>query len=78
MSTKEISLKMTQHWLKLKEWWNALAIREKQAVALGGLLLTIFIAYAGIWSPFAADVSDMRDRIQSQEKVLTWMQAAVA
>jgi len=76
VNIKELSMKFSERWTKVKEWWNALALREKQAVALGGSVLAIFIVYAGIWMPYTDHVSAMRKRIESQEKVLLWMQAA--
>ncbi len=76
MNTREMTLKMSQHWLKIKDWWNTLALREKQAVAIGGALLTVFLLYAGIWSPYVDHVAAMRDKIQSEEKLLAWMQSA--
>jgi general secretion pathway protein M len=76
MNMRELSTKTNDRWIKVKEWWNTLATREKQVVAAGGTLLTVFIVYAGIWSPYVGRVSAMRGRIESEQKVLRWMQSA--
>lgn len=67
---------MQVRWLKAKEWWSGLALREKQAVALGASILGIFILYQGIWSPYLASVASLRAHLTSQQKTLLWMQAA--
>lgn len=65
---------MQARWLKWKEWWSGLALREKQAVALGAAVLGIFILYQGIWSPYLRSVDALRKHLISQEKTLLWMQ----
>lgn len=67
---------MKEHWLKAKEWWAGLSLREKQAVAGGGVFLAIFIVYQWIWSPLVSQAAMMRKRIVTQQKSLLWMQAA--
>ncbi len=69
---------MKEMWLKWKEWWSQLALREKQAVMLGGPLLIIFILYQWIWSPYLDYVNGMRKRIGTEQKLLLWMQEADA
>lgn len=67
---------MKEFWMKLKEWWSNLALREKQAVSIGGSLLVIFIIYFWMWTPYINHVASMREKITSDEKTLVWMQAA--
>lgn len=67
---------MKEHWLKAKEWWASLALREKQALAIGAVSLFIFIVYQGIWSPLVDQATSMRKRIVAQQKTVVWMQAA--
>jgi general secretion pathway protein M len=71
---KETNLK--EIWLKIKEWWFSLALREKQAVVLGGTVAALFIVYQFIWSPLIQRTDTMRKRIVAQEKTLLWMQGA--
>ena len=67
---------MKEHWQKIKEWWLGLSQREKQAVSLGGVALSIFILYQGIWTPLVDGADMMRKRIASQQKTLAWMRVA--
>lgn len=67
---------MKESWSKLKEWWSSLALREKQAVALLGAFLCIFMLYACIWAPLHNAVSVTRTRIATDQKTLIWMENA--
>jgi type II secretory pathway component PulM len=61
---------------KVKVKWEQLAPREKQAVAIGGVFVAIFIAYAGIWAPLLNHVDNLREQITTDQKKLVWMQSA--
>jgi type II secretory pathway component PulM len=63
-------------WSSVKEWWSHLAVREQQAVAIGGSLVTLFILYQLIWSPWLNHIDQMRKRILSAQKTLVWMRSA--
>lgn len=67
---------MNGRTVKLKEWWNALAERERRTLTIGGLLAALFLFYALIWSPYLNRVADLRKQILAQEKTLSWMQTA--
>lgn len=67
---------MKEFWIKLKEWWAQLALREKQAVLVGSSLLALFIVYQWIWTPYLEHVDSMRRRISTDQKMLVWMQEA--
>jgi general secretion pathway protein M len=60
----------------MKEWWSQLALREKQAVLLGGTFVFIFILYQFIWSPLLGHLTEMRHSIEAQQKTLIWMRKA--
>lgn len=62
-------------WLKLKDWWNGLALREQRAVAIGGMTLALFILYQGIWSPILGHITSMRQQIVKDQKTLAWMKS---
>lgn len=66
---------MKEHWIKLKEWWAPLAEREKYAVAIGGLFLSLLIVYEAIIAPFFAHLDELRTRIVAEQKLLVWMDA---
>ncbi len=61
---------------KINIWWLPLAVREKQAVLIGGGCLAIFILYAGIWSPLLTHIDAMRKQIVAGEKTLQFMREA--
>jgi general secretion pathway protein M len=65
---------MKEQWIKLKEWWLSLAIREQQALTIGGAALSIFIIYQFVWAPFTDHVSILRQQITSKEKLWAWME----
>jgi general secretion pathway protein M len=67
---------MKESWIKFKEWWASLALREKQAISIGVSLLALFILYQWIWTPYLDNVATMRGRIASDQKTLLWMQSA--
>lgn len=67
---------MKEQWLKLKEWWSNLVLREKLAVGIGASVFFIFILYQGIWSPFLSHIDSIRKRIGTEQKLLVWMQGA--
>lgn len=60
---------------KLKEGWAHLALREKQAVVLGGSVLGMFMVYQFIWTPYLDHVAAMRKRLDTVQKTLVWMTA---
>jgi type II secretory pathway component PulM len=64
------------HYAKLKEWWLALAPREKYVVALGSVTVVLFLIYEIIWSPLVDGAANMRKRITTDQKTLAWMQSA--
>src|SRR5690349_11539379 len=67
---------MNEISVKIKEWWNGLATREKQTVSIGLGLITLFIIYQWIWTPYLNHIADMRKQMVTQQKTLQWMKAA--
>jgi len=51
-------------------------LRDKQMTMLGGSLVSIFIVYQCLWSPYTSYVQDMRSRINKNQTLLEWMLAA--
>lgn len=60
----------------MKEWWQNLALREKQILALGGFVVALFVLYEIIWSPFTNKIDNMRASVADNQKLLAWMQNA--
>lgn len=67
---------MKESWVKLKEWWSSLAIRERQALMLLSGFLSIFLIYACVWSPLYNAANTKRNRITADQKILDWMVTA--
>lgn len=57
----------------MKEWWNNLALREKQTVSLGALALVFLLLYLIIWVPFSNKLDSMRSKIKHDQQLLSWM-----
>jgi general secretion pathway protein M len=60
----------------MKEWWNNLALREKQMVSLGAVILGALLIYLLLWSPLDNAVSNLRNEIHHNQELLTWMMDA--
>lgn len=60
----------------MKEWWNNLALREKQMLVLGAFAIGIFLIYILLWSPLQNKVSSLRNQIQHSQELLAWMKDA--
>jgi general secretion pathway protein M len=60
----------------MKDWWQNLALREKQMLAAGTIVVLLFLCYAIIWSPFVNKITSMRKQIQHNQELLNWMQDA--
>lgn len=66
---------MNEQLLKAKEWWSGLAERERKALTIAGIVLAVFIVYQFVWAASLNAVSEMRKRIETQQKLLVWMQS---
>jgi len=60
----------------MKEWWFNLNLREKQTVSLGVAVTIMALLYGLIWSPLHTSVNALRDQIQHNQQLLSWMQTA--
>lgn len=60
----------------IKKRWTQFSQREKQMVAVGGSVLTLYLCYALIWSPFLNHVDAMRKKVKTNQQLLAWMKSA--
>lgn len=58
----------------MKDWWLNLALREKQTVAAGSLVVILFLLYEIVWSPLVTANENLRVRILHNQETLTAMQ----
>lgn len=56
--------------------WQSLALREKQAVALGGACLALILFYVVLLSPLLTHVDKLREQLIANQKTLQFMQSA--
>jgi type II secretory pathway component PulM len=59
----------------MKEWWVNLALREKQIIALGTVLVLIFIVYEFVFAALSDANQNLRAGIQKNQSMLAWMNA---
>lgn len=60
----------------MKDWWNNLALREKQTMSLGAFALILLLFYLIIWSPLNYKLDNLRNKIKHDQQLLTWMKDA--
>jgi type II secretory pathway component PulM len=58
----------------MKEWWLNLSLREKQTLALGSVVIFIFLIYQLIFASVANSVDHLRDQLHKNKNLLGWMQ----
>ncbi|MCL1077155.1 type II secretion system protein M [Parashewanella spongiae] len=61
----------------LLTWWNGLAYREQQLVAVCSIFLIIGIFYWGIWSPISNAEQDAQRRLVQSQKTLSYVKQSV-
>ncbi len=57
----------------MKEWWLNLSLRKKQAIALGALLLGLFLIYELIFATLFNATDSLREKIHKNQTLLAWM-----
>lgn len=63
---------------QLKQWFNALPVKEQWMVSATGALIVVTLFYLIIWEPVHIGLETERQKQQSQQEVLQWMQEAAA
>lgn len=58
----------------MKDWWQNLSFREKQAALLGSIVIILFLFYEMVWSPFTDHIESLRHSLIQNQALLTWMQ----
>ncbi|MBE8167384.1 MAG: type II secretion system protein M [Shewanella sp.] len=57
----------------LLSWWNGLAYREQQLVAVCSVFLIIGVFYWGIWSPISNAEQDAQMQLVQSQKTLSYV-----
>ncbi|HLB41286.1 MAG TPA: type II secretion system protein GspM [Gammaproteobacteria bacterium] len=67
---------MQAKWLKIKEGWFDLTMRERRIIIVGGLLTTILMGYQLFWLPLLNHIASMRELVKTNQTILIWMRSA--
>lgn len=62
--------------LELKDRFGRYSDREKKMLIIGGSAPILFLCYALMWSPILSHLSSMREKVESNQKLVSWMQGA--
>ena len=63
---------------QLKQWFSSLPQKERWMVSGTGLLIIITLFYLIIWEPVHIGLQQEKQKQQSQNEILMWMQQAAA
>jgi len=63
---------------QLKQWYKSLAQKEQWMVSGTGLLILVTLFYLVIWEPIHIALETERQKQQTQQEILIWMQQAAA
>lgn len=62
----------------MREWWDALATRERLILIAGSALLTLILLWALLWQPLVGSVRELESEVATQRDNLRWMQQSAA
>jgi general secretion pathway protein M len=58
-------------------WWNALQPRERNMLAIGGVVCAILLAWAFVWHPLALARAGAHVRVERARDDVTWMRSMI-
>lgn len=64
---------MKEQWLKIKEWWSNLSLRDKRILSISSALCIVFVFARLLMLPLFGLADTMRQRFQTEQATLTWM-----
>lgn len=62
----------------MKEWFNALAPRERVMVSVAAAFIVLALIYAAAWSPLSSSVTRLDQSVEEQQALKQWMQQSAA
>lgn len=62
----------------MRQWWEALADRERRILLIGGGLALLMLWFGALYAPLREARDDWRRRAEAADTALRWMQAAAA
>ena len=61
----------------IREWFNSLDQKDKKITIIAGIGLLIFVVYFLLLSPLNESVTDLKQKVASQQKSVNWMKQQV-
>ena len=61
---------------RLLQWWYERSQREQVLIGVGGFLIIILLVYILVWKPLTSNITTMRQTIQDQTALLSWLDTA--
>ncbi|MEJ2565758.1 MAG: type II secretion system protein M [Gammaproteobacteria bacterium] len=62
----------------MKEWFNALAPRERLMVSIAAAVVVLALVYAAAWSPLTSSVDHLEQSVTEEQALKQWMQQSAA
>jgi general secretion pathway protein M len=62
----------------MKEWFNALAPRERTMVSVAAVVVVLILGYAAVWNPLASSVAGLEQSVDEQQTLKQWMEQSAA
>lgn len=59
---------------ELLRYWEKLTERDQRIALFGGILLTILLLYAAVWSPINQHLEQLQSKTRQQISTLSWLQ----
>lgn len=63
---------------QLKQWFFALPVKEQRLLSTAVALILVTLFYLTIWEPVQLSLQNEKQKQQSQNEILLWMQEAAA
>ncbi|MES9901045.1 MAG: type II secretion system protein GspM [Sedimenticola sp.] len=63
--------------MNIREWFDALILREKLILVAGSLSLLLILLYSTLWQPLGSRVEALRSTVNTQKQQIAWMRNAV-
>ncbi|MEJ2142144.1 MAG: type II secretion system protein M [Gammaproteobacteria bacterium] len=60
---------------QFKKWFKNLTLRERQMVLSAVAIIVVFLLYQS-WSSFDSHVEQLKERVNNQQEIKSWMQQA--
>ena len=58
----------------MKEWYTALSEREQKLVSAAAIVAILLIFYFAVWSPISSATAEQKIAVESDKKLLSWVQ----